>query len=178
NGRQIDVRYGLTQFGPLDAGTTGRQGIRVGVVGDNYTNDLFHTFVDAARKGIEAKLSPLPTLYPAFKGIGEDGAFCDFLTGANWARAIPQGDLDRLAQTEPVSLMIERAVDRYIEEIRDLATKSVDVVVCIISPRLLKKIDLQQGERKGPRSRKPKGESAEKRVYFHDLLKARSMSLR
>src|SRR2546425_12397 len=65
NGRQIDVRFGLTHFGPLDAGTTGRQGIRVGVVGDNYTNDLFHTFVDTARKGIEAKLSTLPTLYPA-----------------------------------------------------------------------------------------------------------------
>src|SRR5262249_49616271 len=64
NGRQIDVRFGLTHFGPLDAGTTGRQGIRLGVVGDNYTNDLFHTFVDTARKGIEAKQSTLPTLYP------------------------------------------------------------------------------------------------------------------
>jgi hypothetical protein len=177
NGRQIDVRFGLTHFGPLDAGTTGPQGIRVGVVGDNYTNDLFHAFVDTARKGIEAKKSTLPTLYPPFKGFGENGAFCDFLTGANWARAISQGDLDRLAQTEPVSLMIERAADRYVEDIRDLATKSVDVVVCIISPLLLKKIDLQQGERQGPRSRKLKGAPAEKRVYFHDLLKARSMSI-
>lgn len=176
-GRQIDVRFGLTHFGPLDAGTTARQGIRVGVVGDNYSNDLFHTFVGTARNGIEAKQSTLPTLYPAFKGFGENGAFCDFLTGPSWARAIAQSDIDRLAQMEPVSLMVEQAVERYAEEARDLVTKSVDVVVCIISPQLLKRIDIQQGERKGPRSRRPKGSVAEKRIYFHDLLKARSMSI-
>src|SRR5262249_54564714 len=92
-------------------------------------------------------------------------------------RAIPYGDLERLAEVEPVSLMIEHAVDRYIEEIRDLATKSVDVIVCIISPQLLKKFDLQQGERKGPRSRNPRGQSTGKRVYFHDHLKAGSVAM-
>lgn len=177
NGRQVDVRFGLTNFGPLDAGTTGRRAIRVGVVGDNYTNELFHTFVAKARNGIEAKRSTLPTLFPAFKGFGEHGAFCDFVTGANWARAIAQGDLDRLAETEPISLMIDRAANRYVEEIRDLATKSVDVIVCIISPQLLKKIDVQQGERREPRSRMHKGALTERRVFFHDLLKARSMSV-
>jgi hypothetical protein len=177
-GRHIDVRFGLTHFGPLDAGGTGRQAIRVGVVGDDATIELFHSWLAKCREGVAAKPSTLPTLFPSFKGFGDGGAFCDFVSGAHWSRAIPPRDLDELAQLEPTSLMVERAVERYLEEARDLATKSPDVIVCILSPKLLKRIDIQSGERRGPRSRrKHLAQNAPDKVEFHDLLKARGMSI-
>src|SRR5258706_9398439 len=173
-GRHIDVRYGLTHFGPLDAGGTARQAIRVGVVGDDATNDLFHEWLARCRDGIEAKNSTLPTLFPAFNGFGESGAFCDFISDAHWVRAIPPRDLDEIARIESTSQMIDRAIDRYIEEAKDLASKSPDVIVCILSPTLLKRIDIQSGERKGPRSRrKTISGHGEEKIQFHDLLKAR-----
>jgi len=177
-GRHIDVRYGLTHFGPLDSGGTARQAIRVGVVGDDATIELFHNWLDRCRQGIDAKESTLKTLYPAFKGFGEGGAFCDFVAGANWSRAIPASDLEDLARIEPTSSIIEAAVDRYLVEAKDLASKSPDVIVCIISPLLMKKMDIQQGERKGPRSRQKKApDDAPRKIQFHDLLKAKGMSV-
>lgn len=176
--RHIDVRFGLTHFGPLDAGGTGPHAIRVGVVGDDATIELFQNWLDRCRQGIEEKQSTLPTLFPPFKGFGEAGAFCDFVSGSHLSRAISPADLDRLTQLEPTSLMIERTVDRYVEEAKDLATKSADVIVCILSPQLLKRIDIQSGERKGPRSRRKRlTQNAPDKVEFHDLLKARGMSI-
>jgi hypothetical protein len=168
--RHIDVRFGLMHYGPLDAGGTGPQSVRVGVVGDDATVDLFHTWLEKCRHGIEAKRSTLPTLFPPFKGFGEGGAFCDFVSGAHLSRAISATNLDALAHLEPTSLMIERAVDRYLEEAKDLAAKSPDVIVCILSPKLLKRIDIQSGERKGPRSRRKRlGQQDPERIEFHDL---------
>jgi hypothetical protein len=176
--RHVDVRFGLTQYGPLDSGATGPRSIRIGVVGDDSTIELFHSWLDRCRHGIEAKQSALPTLFPPFNGFGESGAFCDFVSDAHLSRAISPDDLDRLAQLEPTSLMIERAVERYLEEAKDLATKSADVIVCILSPNLLKRIDIQSGERIGPRSgRKRLTHGAPEKVEFHDLLKARGMSI-
>ena len=147
--RHIDVRFGLTHFGPLDAGGTGPQAIRVGVVGDDATVELFQNWLERCRHGIEEKQSTLPTLFPPFKGFGETGAFCDFVSGAHLSRAISSADLDRLTQLEPTSLMIERTVDRYLEEAKDLATKSADVIVCILSPTLLKRIEIRAESGKG-----------------------------
>ncbi len=176
--RHIDVRFGLTHFGPLDLGSTGPQTIRVGVVGDDVMIELFQSWLERCRQGIEEKRSTLPTLFPPFRGFGEGGAFCDFVSGAHLSRAISSADLDRLAAIEPTALMIERAVDRYLEEARDLAAKSADVIVCILPPLLLKRIDIQSGERKGPRSRRKHlmGGDPDK-IEFHDLLKARGMSI-
>ena len=89
-----------------------------------------------------------------------------------------QRDLDELTGLEPISLMIDRAVDRYLEEARDLATKSPDVIVCILSPKLLKRIDIQSGEaHRPPIAPKASGEERAQKVQFHDLLKARGMSV-
>ena len=71
---------------------------------------------------------------------------CDFLSGAHLSRAISPADLDRLADLEPTTLMIEKAVDRYLEEAKDLAAKSPDAIVCILSPKLLRRIDIQSGD--------------------------------
>jgi len=176
--RHIDVRFGLTHFGTFDQGQSAPQAIRVGVVGDDVTIDLFQTWLDRCRGGVEEKQSTLSTLFPRFSGFGEKRPFCDFVSGAALSRAISPTDLDRLSSVEPPSLMIEESVDRYLEEARDLATKSVDVIVCILSPKLLKRIDIQRKERRGPRSRwASRPSDGVEKVEFHDLLKARGMSL-
>ena len=146
-------------------------------MGDDATIELFQTWLDRCRQGIGAKQSTLPTLFPPFKGFGDGGVLCDFVSGRTFPRGI-SGHLDRLADLDPTTLMIEKAVDRYLEEARDLAAKSPDAIVCILSPKLLRRIDIQTGERKGPRShRKRRPEDAPDKLEFHDLLKARGMSI-
>ena len=54
-GRHIDVRFGLTHFGPLDAADPSKNSIRVGVVGDVHGVELFQQWLDKCRLGIEAK---------------------------------------------------------------------------------------------------------------------------
>ena len=81
--RHVDVRFEFMHYGPLDAGGTGPESIRIGVVGDDATIELFQTWLDRCRQGIEAKQLTLPTLFPPFRGFGDGGVLCDFVSGAN-----------------------------------------------------------------------------------------------
>jgi hypothetical protein len=180
-GRHIDIRYGLSTLGPLDrTGELAPRAIRVGVVGDTESVDGFQQWIAKCRGGIEAKPSPLSTLFPSFPGFGTTGAFCDFVCTPQLTANISRADLDELAALEPAPLLIERSVGRYLDEAANLIENTnADVIVCILSPTLLKKIDVQSDHRRGPRSRKTASTAATAdKVVWHDLLKARAMKLR
>src|ERR1700689_1311141 len=79
-GRHIDIPFGLSTLGPLDrTGELAPRAIRVGVVGDAESVGGFQQWITKCRGGIEAKPSPLSTLFPSFPGFGATGAFCDFV---------------------------------------------------------------------------------------------------
>lgn len=180
NGRHIDIRFGLKANGPLDRGTPAAPPVvRVGVVGDAEGVSGFRAWVDKCRSGIEAKRSTLPMLFTDFPGFGDGQMLPDFVTTNASCREIRAQDIDTWAKTEPRELMIERSIARYIDEANDLIDKGgVDVVVCTLGPTLLKRIDIDGPEQRGPRAGRRTRQGPDKRpLVWHDLLKARALKL-
>lgn len=71
NQRHVDIRYGLTDHGPLDAGEGGPKEVRLGVVGTSETVNGFGKWLERCRSGIPAKKSRFHHLYAPFSGFGE-----------------------------------------------------------------------------------------------------------
>lgn len=180
NGRHIDIRFGLKATGPLDRGTPNAPAIvRLGVVGDAESVGMFRSWVDKCRNGIEAKPSTLPMLFTDFPGFGDGQMLPDFVTTTSACREIRTQDIDLWAKTGPRDLMVERSVSRYLDEAADLIDKGgVDVVVCTLGPTLLKRIDVDGPERRGPRSgRRTRHAPGERPLVWHDVLKAGALKL-
>lgn len=179
-GRHIDIRFGLKGNGPLDRGTPAAlASVRIGVVGDAEGVAGFRAWVDKCRCGIEAKPSTLPTLFTDFPGFGDGQQMPDFTTATSSCREIRSQDIDVWATTQPRDLMMDRSVARYIDEAEDLISKGgVDVVVCTLGQTLLKRIDIDGPERRGPRSSRRSRQGPQNRpLVWHDLLKARALKL-
>lgn len=179
-GRHLDIRFGLKANGALDRGTPSAPGVvRVGVVGDSEGVSGFRNWVDKCRSGIEAKPSTLPMLFTDFPGFGDGQMLPDFVTTNSSCREIRAQDIDAWAKTEPRDLMVDRSVSRYIDEAGDLVDKGgVDVVVCTLGPTLLKRIDIDGPEQRGPRSgRRTRHGPGARPLVWHDVLKARALRL-
>jgi hypothetical protein len=75
--RHIDIRFGLMDYGPLDAGQTGAPwAVRVGLVGDTETVEGTEEWFARCAVGIEGKANTrLTNLYPPFPGCTAEGPF-------------------------------------------------------------------------------------------------------
>lgn len=179
-GRHIDVRFGLMANGPLDrASPQAPTAVRIGIVGDAEGVTGFRAWIDKCRCGIERKPSTLPTLFAGFPGFGDGQPLPDFRTADNLCREIRQREIDEWATVQPRDLLMERSVGRYIDEADDLVGKGgVDVVVCVVGPALLRRIDVTGPLRRGPRShRRTRQAQTPPSLIWHDLLKARALRL-
>lgn len=171
--RHIDVRFGLLEHGPLDRGSTGaRERVRVGIVGDAEGAEQLALWIESCRRGVAAKPSRLRNLYPAFPGFGDHGAFCDFVADRAWRRTIPKGDLEDLAGRQPRRAAVVESAERYAREVSGLTeSNALDVVVCVLPPTLLKRIDIRDpGEELRYAAQRP--------PVWHDFLKAQCIGLR
>ncbi len=178
-GRHIDIRFGLSTFGAFDRGTSlAPSKIRLGIVGDQESIDKFTSWVGKCRSGIDAKASALPTLFPGFSGFGEGRPFCDIICDPQLARSINSRDIRALASLSDRDEVVHRSIERYISESHDLCQNTpCDVVVCLVPAELLKPIDMGVGEESGPRSRRKRSREGVEPLTWHDLLKAKSMTL-
>ena len=180
-GRHIDIRFGLTTYGPLDAASDmAPKCVRLGIVGDSASIDEFVAWVDRCRLGIAPKESRLVTLYPGFPGFGNGGSFCDFIHDPQLTRTIPSHRLEQFAAIEDRNDLVRQSVDHYASEVEHLfETTSADVAVCLLSPIILKRIDISGSVRSGPRSRRRTStSSAEHSIIWHDYLKAKCLRLK
>src|ERR1043166_10317016 len=79
-GRHIDIRHGLTEHGPLDAGlASAPQSMRVGVVDAAPDVEQIRAWIERCRAGVDAKKSKRTTLFVGFPGFGAGSTFCDFV---------------------------------------------------------------------------------------------------
>jgi len=176
-GRHIDIRFGLSSYGAFDSSSdVAPKVVRLGVVGDSSSIDEFLAWVSTCRDGIEAKPSPLVTLFPAFPGFGEGKPFADIAPEPNLVRAIPTGLLDEIARRENREDVVRDSVSAYISELQDLfENKSADVAVCLLSPSLMQRIDITGP----PLHRRFRNQSPQERpLVWHDYLKAKSLQLK
>ena len=75
-GTHVDVRFGITRFGPLDLGDSrAPTQLKVGLVGTEQTVAGIREWLERCRSPIAAKNSKLANLFPEFPGFAPDTAF-------------------------------------------------------------------------------------------------------
>jgi hypothetical protein len=184
-GTHIDVRFGISQFGPLDRGTaTAPHEIRVGLIGTAETVERVQKWLTACRSGVAGKTTRLVNLFPPFPGFSQDSCFESVLSfHERWTGRISDSELSDLISNTRASDLPQEAAEtfiRYAEQLLEPA--NVDVIVCAPSRDLLAALDTRTG-RAPDDSEAPLDESAESesvepwRPAFHDILKALGMRL-
>ena len=162
-GRHVDVRFGLTAYGPLinDAPRARRQ-IHVGIVGTNENVETLSGWLSKCAAGVPAKRSRQPNLFPAFPGFHH--AFqADLIVGEDLCRSVGSATVERVIGPDH-DASVQAAVDLVLNECVALKERrAVDVIVCAVPPQVAA---LQYIDRPGT-----------SRLDFHDMLKARAMSI-
>jgi hypothetical protein len=174
-GTHVDIRFGLKNYGPLTFDDDNMpDAIRLGIVGTPSTIQGVMEWLDACRKGIPAKESKKPNLFPAFPGFGVDTCFrCDWLSTPKLERPISPRDINAILSKCSREEAAIKMVDVFIEECRHLTENTkADVIVCAPPQELFEFLDapLLEGQLDSE-------DTPNVRVDFHDLLKAKGLSL-
>ena len=173
-GRHIDIRFGLMNHGPLDAGQEGApQRIRVGITGTAETVEGVTEWLEKCRFAIPAKSSRQPNLFPRFPGFDPEVGFRSSLVlRPADQRTIQQRVFDAHIKSGDHNAIVQGAVDAFYAEFQHIVeTDPVDVLLCSVPDHLVELLDADRGQRP------QRGPSGAPRLDFHDLLKARCMTL-
>ena len=137
DGRHVDIRFGLMNYGPLDAGlATSPTAIRLGFVGTAESIERLAAWLDRCRDGIAAKPSKQPNLFPRFPGFGPDQLLhADIVTDASLHRTLREKDLTRICADEDDNAVVREAADLFLDELRGLTDKGSPVRPLLLSPR-------------------------------------------
>ena len=187
--RHIDIRCGLSSFGPLDALEGQPRRIRIGIVGTQQTVDGVQRWLEKCRGGIEAKKSRQPNLFPSFPGFGAASPFqADFELASNHVRTFSQRELNRVALLSHYAGLAD-GVALVANEVRAINESGrPDVVIVALPLELVGLDDDDEGEQgdelKSPTEERSAAATAEKAEldYASDLdlrnmLKAEVMKL-
>jgi hypothetical protein len=176
-GTHVDIRFGLKNYGPItfDDPAAPRE-IRLGFVGTPTTIQGVKDWLEASRKGIAAKESKKPNLFPAFPGFGADTCFrCEWISASKFERAISPRTFNELILKCPRNELATKAVDLFIDECRYLTENTtIDVLVCAPPQELFECLDTPLVDEQEAGNDRP----APTKIDFHDLLKARGLALR
>jgi hypothetical protein len=168
DGRHIDIRFGLMDYGPADVGAArAPTQIRVGLVGAPANVEGAREWLHRCREEVPAKESKQPNLFPRFPGFHSGAAFRSTLVlDEDSERAVPARDFERMARAEDNNRTVAEAVDRFMEEMTHLKEKrAIDVFVCAV-PTEIEDLMYPDTRRGGDRA-----------LNFRGLLKARAMEL-
>lgn len=178
DGKHIDIRFGLMNYGVLDyTSPLAPKSIRLGLVGTQQTiEDIIH-WLERCQNGIAAKPSKYPNLFPRFPGFGPDSTFYTSLViDPQLHRPIQQREFDVLVQKANPDQVIIEAVHLFIAELEYLTQNTnADVLMCAMPMSLLEAI---KGSSDGDVDSDDNRPEADTRLDFHDMLKAKAMSLR
>jgi len=174
----IDPRFGLIAHGPADLGAPNAPtAIRVGLVGPADQTEGLQRWLERCREPIPAKDERYPHLFPAFPGCDVDcGLYTTLVFSSRNTRTIPDRALHALASRSGVEQITE-AVDLYAEEIVALAEQNRVDLILVARPDQVKDTLPRRrgGRRRRERDDKPPSTGFEN---FHDLLKARTLTVR
>lgn len=180
-GRHIDIRFGMMHHKPLDYGlSSAPKDIKLGIVGSSETVEGLQAWLERCKQGIEAKRSKQPYLFPDFPGYGEtDTLPTDISSDSRRNATISNRELEKLIQQEDRNTLVRETVNLLIQELKYIDEKTgPDVLICALPANLLEKMELQdEGEENRPKLAK-QAKRTEIDLDFHDLFKAKAMSLR
>lgn len=170
-GRHIDIRFGITDYGPHDLGQElAPREIRVGLVGVPEHVELTSAFLERCRNEIPGAASKQPNLRPLFPGFSTETAFCSALIlDDKLTRSIPARRFDELRRTDDANQLVRGSVAIVLEELEYLHRNERPDVLVLAVPQPL--VDIMNPEL---RPSIPRGEVP---FDFHDMLKAAAMHL-
>ena len=185
-GTHVDMRYGMTQHGPLDLGeTSSPRQLRVGLIGTEETIASIRQWLDRCRGGIAAKQSKLSNLFPPFPGFSESSPFQSLLVFHDrWCSSIRQREVDSVLAHIRGGDTVREAVAIFVEHAETLMEQGGPMVLFCVPPRdLLAAVDEPRGDRpdvldqeidEGSETATDNDISV---AAFHDVLKAEGMRL-
>jgi hypothetical protein len=171
-GNHIDMRFGVMNYGPVDMDTDDApKSIRLGIVGMPETVEDFQLWLERCRRGIEAKASNKPNLFPRFPGCSlETGFRTELQSAPALARTFTKEEIGDAASAKSAAVRTIQMVELFVREIRYLTQNHrVDVIVCAPSVQILRAMDTSADCGKV---------NLKDRVDFHDCLKARAMQFK
>ena len=122
NGRHVDVRFGLTDYGPVDFSTERTKEVRLGVVGSSQTIGKLGDWLRRCEGGVPAKNSRQPNLFPAFPGSTILGPFrCSFEVGNRHVQMLFPSTISRIVSEKDDDTAVALAVEAFANEVKDLA---------------------------------------------------------
>lgn len=164
----IDIKFGIMAYGTFDSSNFLKpKEIKLGLIGTNECIEKCSEWLDSCSKGIEAKKSNHPNLFPGFPGFGEHSCFKSrFIITSELNSVISNSEIRGLSHKD----IVESATQLYLQKAKDISEEhSVDVIICAIPIELLELIEL-------PTDRKTKQRDLNRiKKDFHDLLKAKTM---
>ncbi|MCC6191705.1 MAG: hypothetical protein IT318_21970 [Anaerolineales bacterium] len=181
NGRHIDIRFGLMNYGPLDiASSLAPNPVKLGIVGTPETIQGILHWLEECKKGISAKLSKRPNLFPRFPGYGPESLLpTAFEVNPSLQRTLPAAKLDALTKQAKTGTVIREVTEMYLSEMEYLAQKaSPNVLICALPANLVALIDQVGRADEGELDTQGSEAEAADAPVFHDLLKAQAMRLR
>lgn len=141
--RHPDIRFGLMDYGPFDAGTDGApKRIKLGIVGSAETVEGTARWIEACETGFAAKESRQPNLFPPFPGTGLDRTFrCEFVTSDELHCVLPPREIARLAAVPGQREMTRAVVESIANEIGVLSERTVrpDVVLVALPIEIIQR---------------------------------------
>jgi|KBSMisStaDraftv2_1062788.scaffolds.fasta_scaffold114868_1 hypothetical protein len=185
-GTHIDVRFGITRFGPLDVGETkAPTQLKVGFVGTDETIAALRLWLDRCRRAIPAKDSKLVNLFPEFPGCAPDTAFRSTLVFHDrWCSSIRQREIDAVLTHSDGDETVRQSVAMFVDRADELVQQGGPMVLMCVPPHdLLAAVDERRGrpvdtdEQEIDESADPANSHQPPTISFHDLLKAEAMRL-
>jgi hypothetical protein len=133
--RHLDIRYGLIDNGPFDAGTDAAPSrIRIGIVGSADIVDGTMRWIERCSQGIRAKDSRQPNLFPSFPGLHGDGPFrCEFQTSDDLNAVISSREIARIIAISGQAQVTKAVVECIAGEIAGLAERSASPNVVLVA---------------------------------------------
>lgn len=170
-GLHPDLRFGVMENGPSDLGHERKpREIKLGLVGTEKSIEDAIRWLTAARAGFEGSGSPKKNLFPHFPGFARGTGFdCDLVLDRSMTASVSPREIRDSAAHGDYEERVYRLTDLFLQAVSNVAAKSPSVVLVAMPVELIEEIG--NAEDRLPSKRRGL------KMEFHDLLKAKSLSL-
>ena len=170
-GLHPDLRFGIMEHGPSDFGRERKPTeIKLAIVGTEKSIEDACRWLTAARGGYEGSGSPKKNLFPAFPGFSKESGFgCELVLERSMFASVSPREIREAGAHGDYEQRIMQLTDLFFEAVSAAAAKMPSVVLVAMPVELLEEIVKAEAcmgkHRKGLK------------LFFHDILKAKSLSL-
>lgn len=185
-GTHVDMRFGITRYGPLDTGDPAAPAqLRVGLVGTEETITSVQQWLDRCRGGIAGKQTKLVNLFPGFPGYSMESSFRSTLVFHDrWRAVIRQRDLEAVLAHTQGDQTVRETVAIFLDHAQTMIEQGGPMVlVCAPPKEVLAAVDRARASQVDLVEQEidegGDAPDAEQRLNlaFHDVLKAEGLRL-